>query len=343
MNLPFEPFCAPLLLGSLPYADAVLALEVSRRYAGELLAWPQLWPRGLREQLLAQGAAGFPGLVIDEAAGQVFVDAELAKQQIDIFELAYLEGRVAAVQFSDREASGLFELLRQGSLDGVRAVKGQTLGPISLVMQLIDEQQRPLIYDEALFEAASQFVRMRVAWQQQRLAELGKPVIICLDEPYLEMVGSPFLPIDWDDARDQIGVALQDISGCRAVFAGGTIDWGHLLRFDLDLVIGDVYAHGIHLLGAAESLAAFVEQGGLVGLGLIPTDAKALAHTTAADLVEQLGILLGDLERAGVECRRLLRQAVVTPNGALGALAPAAAEHALRLLAAVSAQLRATL
>ncbi len=44
--MPFSPACLPLLLGGLPYRSAAQALEISRRYAGKLLAWPQLPQRG---------------------------------------------------------------------------------------------------------------------------------------------------------------------------------------------------------------------------------------------------------------------------------------------------------
>lgn len=340
MSLPFEPSCAPLLLGSLPYKSAARALEMSRRYAGDLLAWPQLWQRDVREQFLAQGAAGFPGLVIDQVDGNVFVDTTLAMEQFDRFELGYLENHTAIAQLGERDASGLAELLRGEALSGVLALKGQTLGPISLAMQLTDEQQRPLIYDAALFEAVGQFVRMRVAWQQECLAELGLPVILCLDEPFLEMIGSPFLPIDWEDAQMQIRLALADVNGCRAVFAGGGVDWGHLLYLGVDLVIGDVYAHGAAMLGAAETLAEFIALGGMVGLGIVPADSELLADTTAERLVGQVDKLLDDLEQAGVDRLRLLHQAVITPNGALGSLSPAVAERAMQMLADVSAQLR---
>ncbi len=342
MPLPFAPSCAPLLLGSLPYLEAALALKMSRRYAGELLTWPQLWQRDMREQFLAQGAAGFPGLVIDEAGGNVFVDTTQAMAQFDRFELGYLENHTALAQLGERDAAGLAELLRLESLHGVRALKGQTLGPISLAMQLTDQQQRPLIYDVALFEAVGQFVRMRVAWQQQCLAKLGLPVILCLDEPFLEMIGSPFLPIDWEDAQMQIRLALADVDGCRAVFASGGVDWGHLLRLGVDLVIGDVYTYSAAMLGAAETLAEFVAAGGMVGLGVVPADDEALVGTTAAQLVGQVETLLDRLEQAGVERLQLLRQAVITPNGALGLLSPTVAERALHLLADVSAQLRET-
>lgn len=341
VKLPFDPACAPLLLGSLPYASAAQALHISQRHTHELLAWPQLWQRSQREQMVPQSATGFPGLTAHEGQHQLFVQSALAQEQIERLDLAYLEGDYGYAGMTDREAAGLFELLHQSArLAGVRAVKGQMLGPISLALQLTDEHQRPLVYDPVLFDAVAQFVRMRVAWQAQRLASLGKPTIMCLDEPFLEMVGSPFLPIDWDDARTQINLALSDVGGCRALFVGGAIDWGHLLRMDIDLIIGDVFEHSAPLVGAAEALTLFVAAGGHIGLGIVPTEADLLASITADELVAQLAMCIDALAAAEVDTTRLLRQAVITPNGALGALAPEEAEHALKLLAAVSALVR---
>lgn len=279
--------------------------------------------------------------MLDDAHQQVYVNSEVAAEELGLLELAYLQSRNSYAQLSERDAAGLFELLRQhGALRGTRAVKGQTIGPISLAMQLTNEQQRPLIYDAMLFDAVAQFVRMRLAWQEQRLAELDVPTILCLDEPFLEMIGSPFLPIDWEEAQAQIDLVFQDIQGCRAIFAGGAIDWGHLLRLNVDFVGGDVFEHGAHMIGAAEMLAEFVQDGGLVGLGLIPTDAELLAQVSAQSLVDHVNRLVRELAQTGIDTRRLLNQAVVLPNGALGTLSIEEAQQALILLADVSVMLR---
>src|SRR3954452_3322531 len=82
MTLPFAPACLPLLLGGLPYRSAAQALELSRRYAGSLLAWPQLPQRGFREQSFVQSALGFPGLVIDELQSRAYVDRARAERSL---------------------------------------------------------------------------------------------------------------------------------------------------------------------------------------------------------------------------------------------------------------------
>src|SRR5262245_34609002 len=181
MPLPFEPACLPLLLGSLPHRSPAQALEVSRRYAGALLAWPQLPERGFREQSFVQSAIGFPGLVVDAAQGRMYIDRSAAERGLDRLALAYLEDDYEYAALGPEDAVGLTELLRQGdALRGARALKGQLVGPISLAAHLIDDRQRPLIYDEMFLEAICQHLRLRAAWQEAQLGEHGQAVIICL-------------------------------------------------------------------------------------------------------------------------------------------------------------------
>ena len=230
MPLPFEPACLPLLLGSLPYRSPAQALEVSRRYAGALLAWPQLPARGFREQSFVQSAIGFPGLILDAARSRMFVDRAVAERGLDRLALAYLNDDFDFAALTSEDAAGIEELLRQGEgLRGARALKGQLVGPISLAAHLIDDRQRPLIYDEMFLEAVCHHLRLRAAWQEARLGERANATIICLDEPFLEGVGMPFMPLDWPAARDKIDEVLGGISGCKALFAGGALNWSEVL------------------------------------------------------------------------------------------------------------------
>lgn len=341
MPLPFEPACRPLLLGALPHRSASQALDLSRRYAGALLAWPQLPQRSFREQNLPQSAAGFPGLVVDAARSVVYVDRAAADRGLGALGLAYLENNLAYAAPAPDDAVGLAELLRQReSLRGVLALKGQLLGPLSAAAMLVDDQQRPLVYDAALFEALAQHLYLRAAWQDQRLHELADAVIVCLDEPFLDVVGMPFLPLGWDQVRAQIELVLSGISGCRALYAAGAVRWAQVLETSVELIIADVYGYGHGLVEAAHALPAFLERGGCVGLGIVPADEELLARATAEGLLRRAVALLRELEGAGVPPEQLVRHAVISSSSTLGPLSVAGAERALQLLADVSRRLR---
>jgi hypothetical protein len=314
---------------------------MSRRYAGKLLAWPQLPRRGFREQGVVQSALGFPGLVIDAPQARVYVDRARAERALDRLGLDYLENECAGHGLADDDAAGLAEILRQGEAPrGTLALKGQLLGPISLAALLTDEQERPLIYDQPLFEALTQHLGLRAAWQEARLGELSGTTIVCLDEPFLETVGLPFVPIDWESARERIDQTLGGIQGCRAIYCGGAVNWTQVLQTSVDLIIADVYDHSAALIAAAPALRDFLDRGGVAGLGIVPADEEALGQASAECLVGRIVALTGDLERAGIPAEQLLHQALITPADTLISLSTSDAERALQLVDEVSKLLR---
>ena len=169
---------------------------------------------------------------------------------------------------------------------------------------------------------------------------MGGTTIICLDEPFLDVVGMPFLPIDWDRARAQIEIALAGVHGCRALYACGAVDWAQVLETSVDMIIADVYSYGHALKAAAGALPSFLERGGLIGLGLVPADEDVLPRVAPELLLRRAVALVRDLEAAGVPGDRLVQQAVVSTSSTLGQLSVPAAEQALQLLADVSRLLR---
>jgi hypothetical protein len=330
-----------MLLGTVPHRSASQALAAIRRYTGELVAWPQLPQRSFREHSLVQAALGFPGLVVDAARQQIYVDRAVAEREIDRLELAYLTSATNGAGLADDYAAGLSELTRQrDTLRGVLLLKGQLVGPVSLAAQLTDERQRPLIYDSALFEALVHHLHLRAAWQSAQLAELCQTTMICIDEPFLDAVGMPFLPIDWPAALAQIDEVMSGVAGCRALLVGGSADWARLFHSSADLVIADIYTHPGGLVAAAEEVAAFLQREGLLGLGLVPTDEEALRRESAEGLARRLGSMLSALEQRGVGAEALLRRAIITPSDMLGRLSVEAAEQAMQLLMETSRLLR---
>jgi len=341
MSLPFAPACLPLLLGGLPHRNAAQALEISRRYAGQLLAWPQLPQRSFREQSFVQSAIGFPGLVIDATHSRVYVDRGRAEREMDRLALAYLQDRSTYAALASDDAPGLDELMRQrDSMRGVLALKGQLLGPISLAAQLTDEHDQPLIYDDMLFDALVQHLRLRAEWQETQLLELSDSTIICIDEPFLDTVGLPFVPLDWDRAREQINQTLEGVRGYKGVFAGGAVNWTQVLQTSVDLVIADIYNHSAALVAAAPALTTFLEHEGIVGLSIMPVDEDLLDGLSADHLAGMIASFAEQLEPAGIAPDRLLRQAVISTTNTLSRLSLAAAERTLQLLAEVSKLLR---
>lgn len=330
-----------MLLGSLPHRNAAQALTQIQQMTRELPAWPQLPQRSFQETNLVQAALGLPGIVVEATRGHIFVDPAHALTDMDRLDLAYLRHDLSYAALGPDDISGLSEMQRQPEhVRDAYALKGQMMGPISLAAQLTTDQAHPLIYEPLFFEAIIHHVHLRAAWHTSQLAELNGATIMCLDEPFLEALSHSFLPISWDQAQAAIEEAFSSLGGYHALYASGQIDWARIMHWSIDMIIGDVHDHHDALIAAGSDLAAFLQRGGYIGLGIIPADAELLKTSTAEQLAHRLEILLESLISSGVDKKTFLRHAIVTTQDMLGYLNVELAEHAMQLLANTSQLIR---
>jgi hypothetical protein len=342
MPLVFAPACLPVLRGGLPHATAHEAVALVAAVTPEIPAWPAVPERSFRETPIAQAAAGFPGLTIDPAYERVSVDRAAAEIGLDRLGLAYLRAEPGVGALPTDHAAGLGELLRLVSHGHrARALKGEVRGPVSLSLQLTDEDDRPLAYDPALREALLHHLSLRVAWHCEQLSTYTDSVIFCLDEPFLDALSLPLCPIERDAGIDMIDRLLDDMSGCRGLCVGPGVAWEDLLMTSADLVVFDAYDHIGQLAGAAGAVSQFLDRGGILGWGVVPADGESLAHERADTLAQRVERAAAELVAASdMSLRSILETSLITSSGDLSALPVDVAEAALRMCAAVSGRLR---
>jgi hypothetical protein len=61
------------------------------------------------------------------------------------------------------------------------------------------------------------------------------------------------------------------------------------------------------------SLRGFVDRGGIISWGIVPTYTELLEQETIDSLIERLQTFWEDLSRKGVDSKRLLRQSLLAP------------------------------
>lgn len=316
-----------------------------------VLTWPHLPQRSFFEQDFIQSVVGFPGLVVEDEGRHMYVDRTIAERDLNQLSLAYLKHTPAFGALGDDVAAGLRETLRipAGWFEGV-AIRSQMLGPISLSLKIVDEQQRALAYDPMLLEALSHHLSLRTAWFQQQLASQTNDMIVCLDEPFLDVFLSPFAPFDWQRGLDLLELVFDGFTGCRGIAIGtvGTIEkkrgtpvaWAPILETSIDLLSFDVYNHQELLLDAADVLPGFLERPGYLIWGIVPNDADMLEEETTETLEARFQTLLRTLNEAGISHSQLLPASLISTSGSLAHLPVATAERALQLCANLAVRLR---
>jgi hypothetical protein len=334
----FRPELLPIHVGSLPHEDAQQACAAIRAFFPELPGWPQLPKRSFRESMYVQFSEGFPGLVVE--GGRIYVDRtrDLSADLESLYE-AYLEEDLESYALGASYAAGLDEWSR-GEFHDCRAMKGQVTGPVSWGLTVVDQDLRPVLYDEVLADAVGKHLRLKAMWQERELRRLCSTTIMVLDEPYMASFGSAYVCL----AREQVVTLLSEVlgglQGLRGIHCCGNTDWSVVLSVPLDILSFDTYDYAESLSLYATDVKDFLAKGGVIAWGIVPRDSDRLAVETAQSLVCRLLEAMDLLVQKGIALDSLLAASLISPCCGLGSLSVEDSELVLELTAGVSSEMR---
>jgi hypothetical protein len=343
----------PCLIGSLPLDDYVQATRLVWEHTPEIPLWVQL-PQVPGESMTRQFAAGLPGLV--EKDGRAFVDS----QQPD-FERSLLSFYEEALALQDKAegldrsrfamapaaAGGFFELIRQatGRTSPPLALKGQIIGPVTFGTSLCDRDGKAIFYDPQLRDAFVQLLALRARWQVRRLAALDRPVLLFIDDPAITGFGSSiYIGLSREDICQSLGAMIDAIhleGGLAGVHICANADWTLVLDSAADVLSFDAYAFFDQFVIYRDAIRRFVDRGGLIAWGLVPTlSPEDLQRETTDSLLAQWEVKSAQVAALGIDRTRLLAQSLVTPACGMGSLSVDLAMKALQLTRDLSKRIR---
>jgi methionine synthase II (cobalamin-independent) len=351
----FEPRCLATTIGSLPHTDATRGTALMFESTPEIPCWVQFPRRVFHENMMVQFTEGMPGLVED--GDQIYFDTaapDFTEQLTDFYAryLAATEGGdpVALDSFglSSQYAAGFAAFVARLPEQTAPPVmlKGQVTGPFTLGTNLLDQDRRCSYYDDQLRDVIVKAVALKAVWQITRLSVFGSQVMIFLDEPALLGFGSQiFLTVSREDViRDlnEVAAAIHAQGGLAGIHCEANTDWSLLMETDLDILDFDAYDHMQAITLYPTELHAFLERGGSLGWGIVPTlDREAAAIETLPSLLTRFDEGVERLVCKGFDRNLLLRRALITPScGAGGVLTEPLAERVLSLLRQLSTTLR---
>jgi len=342
-----EFLAVPTVVGSFPHAAAAALVDRIFARLPEMPAWPQLPARDFRESMYVQYSEGLPGATVDAERQRItFQGGEALAGELEAFYAAVVGEDVERFAIGRDYALGMhlfFERLRATPAAArPRWAKGQVTGPFSFAMTVTDENKRALAYTPELYEVAVQGMALKARWLARRLRELCDGALVVLDEPYLCSFGSAFVNVPREDvigAIDGAASAVHAEGALAGLHCCGNTDWSLVLATGIDVINFDAhdYFQGLSLYPA--ELRAFIERGGVLSWGIVPTT-RPVEEDAAPALVAKLEDELGQLAAKGLDRERLLRQMLLTPSCGMGSQSVADAERVLDVLVEVSAELR---
>ncbi|SHF25024.1 hypothetical protein SAMN02745218_01792 [Desulfofundulus australicus DSM 11792] len=350
----FSPGGLATGIGSLPFTDPGQALPLIKENMPEIPHWPQLPRRGKVEGFVyqfLQPLVHFNLLVMEEERA-VFDDENPSwPERLADFYTAYLaveEGDLAALEYfalPRQAAAGFYAFLEEMATDTGEALylKGHLAGPLTIAFQLKNRRGRLAYYEEQLRDLVVKTLAAHACWQARALAALNRTPIIFVDEPAVSVYGqSSYITVTREMIKSDLNTIFQFIhraGGLAGVHSCDAIDWSILCECDLDIINLDAYNFGSSLKIYARELRGFLENGGVIAWGIVPTSEKAFEEDDAS-LLELWQTLVRELAGRGIPLELLHRQSLITPACGTGLLEPELAGHIYRLTRRVSERVR---
>ena len=345
-------------IGSLPYVDPQEALSLILAEMPDIPHWPQLPLRGDSEHFVHQFLQPLLdcGLLIAEGRHWVFdpFADDFAASQAEFYTVCLTaetddaQCRSACLPAFEA-ASGLYAFLactRSGELQRVKYVKGQLAGPLSVALELKDRQGRPAYYHGDLRDAIVRTLALNARCQAKVLSGMGCTPIIFVDDPAVSGYGSRLhLALDRKMIVEDMNFIIEAIQSENAlvgIHCCTAVDWSLLLETRLQILSLDAYRFGTSLIPYAASLRRFIDRGGVIAWGIVPTLDDPFGESVQS-LQKRLGGLLKELFPTRQARERAIRQSMLTPACGTGLLPEEKALRIYRLTAELSRRMRGKL
>jgi len=308
---PFVAAGAVTGIGSLPLTSITSAIRSVAEFSPEVPFWPQMPQLSEQESVIGQGL----GIV-----------AELIEPRNEGYGYQVKEGRLNSVleilhrssgELTPANAAGFGafeEALSSGVFSSAVAVKGQIEGPITLSAYLF-HKGRPFLSDPALFAAVAFHVSQIIAWQIDRLKSSGLPVLLFVDEPALCLEASVTNAVSEEQRLNALVATLEDARS-RGAYAGlhccAARPFERMCRVNPDIISFDAH-EGLDSFFSDWHALDFVQQGGTVAYGIVPTRPGLNAVDSASIFIRWLkaASLAGDPQK-------FAQRAMITATCGLG-------------------------
>lgn len=292
----------------MPHTDVDRALNIALSL--DIPFWPQLPNYSYYEDMYVQAAEHFPGIVLDMKNRTLRFS-----QDKFIEELEETMARFDEPDYFDISETYSVVYHRFLSLDLAdrSAIRGQLEGPISFGFNILDENDRPILFDDTVRPFMLEFMAKRINIQLKRLKKLNDNAFMFVDEPGLQFLFSAMSGYGDVKAKNDLDILFSQIDRPRGIHLCGNPDWDFLLGLDMDILSLDVYTNAEIFSSYASSIRRFLDHGGIIVWGIVPTGFENFTKESVPSLIQRLETVWNILEKKGIDKTWLLGRSLLSP------------------------------
>ena len=302
--------CKTTAMGIMPHTDIDRALELALGL--DIPFFPQLPKVSFYEDMYAQASQNFPGIEVDVPHERVDFNTEIFHREL----IDYMEKMADAETFNlTSEYSVVYHRFLEKDLNSYEAIRGQLTGPVSFGFKVVDENKKPIIYNDEVRTILFDFLQRKVNVQYHQLRQKNQNAFVWLDEPGLGWVFSGLSGYLDEQAKQEYRGFLDGLEGPKALHLCANVNLPYLLSLGVEILSFDAYQIEVMPKGYARAVSEFIKAGGVICWGIVPTDSTSLSAETPDSLAQRLTDyweVVG--QNSDVTPERIARQALIAPS-----------------------------
>ncbi len=292
----------------MPHKDVDRALK--KALSLDIPFWPQLPLYNYYEDMYVQASENFPGIVLDMEKRHLGFSTEKFMEE--------LESAMASWEDADffdisRKYSVVYHKFLALDLADRPAIRGQLEGPVSFGFNVMDENDRPILFNDTVRPFMLEFMAKRVNVQLDRLKKLNSNAFMFVDEPGLQFLFSAMAGYGDQAAKKDMEGFFSMIERPRGIHLCGNPDWDFLLGLDLDVLSMDIYTNAEVFSSYWKSIKNFLDRGGVLIWGIVPTNFEPFEKESLDSLEIILENVWSTLTNKGIDRDLLMAQSLLSP------------------------------
>jgi len=322
----------------MPHTDVDQALKAALSL--DVPFWPQLPHYSYYEDMYVQASEHFPGIQLSLPDRMLSFSFEKFIQEIE-----QTAAHFETPEYFDISTtySAVYHRFLGLDLADRPAIRGQLEGPVSLGLNILDQDKRPIIFNDTVRPFMLEFLARRVNVQLRKLKKLNSNAFMFIDEPGLQFVFSGMSGYSDLAAKRDLETFFSLTERPLGIHLCGNPDWDFLLKLDINVLSLDTYSNGEIFISYPKSIRTFLDRGGIIVWGGIPTNIEPFEKETLASIESRLKSLWEKLTKSGIDRDLLLSQSMLSPATCclVNADREKTVEKAFALTQKLSARLRA--
>ncbi len=337
----FKPKFMATTLGGIPHRNVEEACRLMTDN------FPVVTPVPILTRSIRIWVEGMPCVKIDKEKRQVSFQVSGRENELAEFYDRYLSEDLDYFAIRPELDPALYklgEMFKEKPWPQLKFILFHLVGIYGLSTAVKDENGVLGFYNDTLRDIIVKTLLMKAKWRKRKIEELfpGIEVLVNLGNGGLGAFVSAAGTGSWDLIKDLYNEQIEALQTITQIHCCSNFDWSLLMKTNTNSINFDAYQYGETMSLYPEELKSFLERGGMISWGIVPTTAHGedLIRESPSTLVERLEGHIQSVVDRGIDKELLLESSWVTPSCIPQTLSIELAERVLTYTREVSQRMR---